>query len=174
LFPLDAFNVSIVHRRDFICVGQQQKFRYLVDLKDPLKPPSVGGMDTPQFNGETKKQTFFFASGWNPPEQSGLSSFRWMCKKGVVAINPQLNTSKLVIDFDYPDNLKVFPSLSISQNGVTLSVVNLTAGPQTVAVFLIPDEVNKTRLLTLEVSALFDAPGDPRELGLKVHNVRCE
>jgi hypothetical protein len=125
-------------------------------------------------SGETKKQTFFFASGWNPPEQSGLSSFRWMCKKGVVAINPQLNTSKLVIDFDYPDNLKVFPSLSVSQNGVTLSVVNLTAGPQTVAVFLIPDEVNKTRLLTLEVSALFDAPGDPRELGLKVHNVRCE
>jgi len=162
VFSKNSFEVNFVERDQFIRVGQQQKFRYLVDFsKDPSfnlfkqeGAPSLG---------------FDYLSGWNPTECVDRVSYRWMKQKGYLKIGPTNEKKQLEIIFDYPLSVTAFPIIDIMINERHLYSIRVQGGNQTILVHLLEDQIEMT--MVIEVSQLYFAPGDSRELGLKVHEI---
>ncbi len=171
-FPNSPFNLRFVTRSEFVRVGQQQKFRYLVDMPSG-ESINVSPQTSQYFDDYHHELPFAFASGWNNLEIYGDISFRWMQKKGKIAINPHSIAKKITIEYHYPEEVSVFPRLLILLNNKPLKEGPILPGPNCFTIIL-PDTDMAERVLTLEVDTLYPVPADPRELGLRVHSVKIE
>ncbi|WP_018914815.1 phenylacetate--CoA ligase family protein [Thiomonas sp. FB-6] len=175
LFPRQAFDLRFVRRSDFVRVGQQQKFRYLVELTGEAEAPPVTPTElVPQFVGEAKSSPLLYLTGWNALETYGEVSFRWMARRGTIAINPKWPAKRVLVEFDYPATADALPDLRAFERGQLLSCLQVHGGPQVMELEL--DEVTEgaPRILEFEVSHVYRVPNDARELGLKVHALRLQ
>lgn len=171
-FPDEPFNTTFVERGEFVRVGQQQKFRYLVDLKAPPGVAAASPQSAPPlFSGKNDARTFLYRNGWNDEEVYPSGSFRWMGRRAEIVLNPHKPLKRLTLAFDYPSDAKKFPTLSVRENGKVLETFFVTGGPQSISVALPESTQTGPRIVVLDVNALYPVPGDHRELGLKVHGI---
>lgn len=175
LFPRQAFELCFVQRSDFMRVGQQQKFRYLVESAGEAEALAVTPTEAvPQFVGEAKSSPLLYLTGWNALETYGEVSFRWMTRRGAMAINPKWPAKRVFVDFDYPATAPAFPELRAFENGQLLGRVQVRGGPQVMELELDGVATGAPRVLEFEVSHVYRVPNDTRELGLKVHALRLQ
>jgi phenylacetate-CoA ligase len=165
------FNLLFVKRHEFIRVGQQQKFRYLVDIDQQQPPKSSATVHLKNlFEGSDRNKPYLYVSGWNDAEIYGEISFRWMRKCGVIAINPRIASESLTIEYDYPTDAPAMPMLTFNYPGAKIHEEEIRPGYNRVTMAL-PSNSEAGNIVNIEVSALYPVPGDTRELGLKVHKI---
>ena len=114
-----------------------------------------------------------FGSGWYDPEGTGLTTWRWMSREGVMYLPPIQGRGKLSIHFLVPSDLeKTPPLLEVRVNGVLVEHSLCTTEDQH-RDWVVPSRSNQKNEVRLTMS---DAPipaalhkgNDPRALGLEL------
>ena len=166
-----AFDVSFVERSQFVRVGQQQKFRYLVELDEEPETAIAPKSPLSVFSGKNHGKNFLYLEGWYSEEKYATGSYRWMRRQAEILLNPEKSITSISVTCDYPADSKKLPVFSVRESGKVLYSEKLKPGAQHIFLELPGTAQSAPRTIVFDVSEAYQVEGDTRELGLKVHDI---